>query len=429
MCDLWLCVLNNFETENIEYCVLRDGCELVRSGRHVEVDILIDSEHLSRVNDLLGRLGFVRLRRWGYSPHNFFVGYDADSDCWLKLDVVTRVSYGRPVHALDTSMGINCLRNRRRSGPGFIPSPEDELVTLLMHCIVDKLEFSVERRQRIRMLRDQVTAVNYVSKLLATYWSSSMTWIALNSLIDDDRWEFLKSQRPTIARVLASNRRWATACRYVRDRVLRKLHSKLTMLHPQSLTVALLAPDGAGKSTAVRGVSNTFYFPTRQIYMGLYGARSCPRGPLRLPGLGLITKCFVQWGRYLVARYHQARGCLVLFDRYTYDALLPSRRRRGGLARIRSWILAHVCPAPDLILVLDAPGETLFARKGEHDVAHLEKQRQAYRTLQQRFSQMEIVDATRDAERVRRDIVSCIWRGYANRAERRSWKQMLQRRR
>jgi thymidylate kinase len=66
-----------------------------------------------------------------------------------------------------------------------------------------------------------------------------------------------------------------------------------------------------------------------------------------------------------------------------------------------------------LVLLLDAPGELLFARKGEHSSDFLEQQRQAYHGLREKIPQMVIVDATRDAERVRRDVTSCIWRGYA----------------
>jgi len=110
----------------------------------------------------------------------------------------------------------------------------------------------------------------------------------------------------------------------------------------------------------------------------------------------------VQWRRYLQARYAQARGHLVVFDRYAYDALLPQPQRRNPLKRLRRWLLAHACPPPHLVLVLDAPAEVLYARKGEHTVGKLESQRQAYRSLQTRLSNVTILDATREAEHVRR---------------------------
>jgi thymidylate kinase len=72
-------------------------------------------------------------------------------------------------------------------------------------------------------------------------------------------------------------------------------------------------------------------------------------------------------------------------------------------------------PAPDLVILLDAPGETLFARKGEHSADFLEQQRQSYLKLQNKIPHLLVIDATRDFERVCRQITSLIWRGYIGR--------------
>ena len=77
------------------------------------------------------------------------------------------------------------------------------------------------------------------------------------------------------------------------------------------------------------------------------------------------------------------------------------------------WALAHACPAPDLILFLDAPGEVLYARKGEHSPAFLEEQRQGYLQLKQELPQMQVVNVDRDPDYVRREVTSIIWRSYA----------------
>ena len=151
--------------------------------------------------------------------------------------------------------------------------------------------------------------------------------------------------------------------------------------------------------------------------MGLYqkGPSAARR---RIPGLGFVSQLITQWWRYLAARYHQAHGRLVIFDRYTFDALLPPPQRLSRLGRLRRWLLAHACPAPDLVLVLDAPGEVLYARKGEHSVAFLEQQRQRYLELQSYLPQTIVVDATRGAEEVRREATVAIWGRYINRLSR-----------
>jgi thymidylate kinase len=131
--------------------------------------------------------------------------------------------------------------------------------------------------------------------------------------------------------------------------------------------------------------------------------------------MGLTLRLLRQWRRYLRARYRQAKGELVVFDRYAYDALLPAPRRLGTLGRARRWLLARACPPPDLALLLDVPGEVLFARKGEHDPERLEAQRQWYLALQARRPEIVRLDATTDAETVRRTAIAFIWRDYARR--------------
>ncbi|MFQ5856326.1 MAG: hypothetical protein ACE5LU_11855 [Anaerolineae bacterium] len=413
MYELLLRVFKNLEDADIRYCLMRPHEELGRLADGGDVDLLVEKSQLAQLRGRLSQLGFVNLSSRGYAPHHFFVTYDEGTDLWLKLDVVTEVAYGRPIHSLRTALAANCLNNRRRCGPTFIPSPEDELVTLLLHCILDKGDFAPARRRRLKVLQQEVTDERYLSTLLATYWPPVMSWPVLAAMIDTENWEALLAARSAIAAHLAGSDRLRVLGREVYDRLLRKLNRWAGIWQPRAPTVALLAPDGAGKSTLAAGIQDSFYLPVRSVYMGLYqdGAARRPRSPI--PGLGLAGRLLTQWWRYFTARYHQARGRLVVFDRYTYDALLAPRQPVDWLRRLRRWLLAHTCPAPDLVLVLDAPGEVLYARKGEHSAAVLEQQRRRFLELQPRLSQMVVVDATHDAEHVRRRVTSLIWHGYA----------------
>ena len=65
-------------------------------------------------------------------------------------------------------------------------------------------------------------------------------------------------------------------------------------------------------------------------------------------------------------------------------------------------------------VLLNAPGDVLFSRKGEHCAAWLERQRQSYLAMRHNIPQMVVVDATRDAERVCREVTRIIWRAYAH---------------
>lgn len=412
-------VFEDLTRAGIEYCLLRDADQLDQFDRGGEVDLLVRPDHLNRFQGLVARLGFVTLPNLGHAPHSFFLAYDQDSDTWLKLDVVTEIAYGRPVHALRTSLGIECLRSRRVAGPVFIPSPEHELVTLLLHCLLDKGRFSASRQARIATLLNQVKDDSRFRAMLAECLGPAVSWPELADLIGSGDWDAVLRIREQALLHLTRKDRVGALGRRVRDRVLRKLSTWSAWLFPRSPAVALLAPDGAGKSTLAQSLGNSFWFPVRSVYMGLYQKRAGRPGRVaRLPGIGLLVLLITQWVRYVTARYHQARGRLVIFDRYAYDALLPSRRRLSWLKQLRRKVLGSACPAPDLIVVLDAPGEVLFGRKGEHNPDILEQQRQGYLRLRQRFPRLTVVDTTDGPDRVRREVTRLIWHSYAKRLRR-----------
>ncbi len=407
-----LSVFKSLDKASIVYCLLRDGDRIDRLDELSEVDLLIQADQLKLLRSVLSRHSFIDLLSWGHVPHHFFIAYQESSDSWHKLDVVTEVAYGFPSHALHTTLAKHCLARRRRIGRVYISSAEDELVSLLLHCTVDKGRFNKRRRRRLQALCDEITDVEHVASLLSENWSTASTWPQIRSLIHGNEWNALLAEGKSAASYLASRDRFGTAARRIRDKVLRKLNRWGRGMHPRAPLVALLAPDGAGKSTLAVGVQSSFYFPVRSIYMGLYQKDGKPAKKARVPGFGFSRRMLLQWGRYLAARYYQLQGQLVVFDRYSYDALLPPHKPLDFLRRARRWFLGHACPAPSMVIVLDAPGKTLFARKGEHDVALLEKQRQGYLELRQRLPKAVVVDATNSADSVRREVLGLIWRGY-----------------
>jgi hypothetical protein len=407
-------LFSDAERCGIRSCVLRDAHRLDEIAGGGELDVLVapaDREHLER---LLHDRGFARLPGWGHAPHRFFVLYQPACDAWLKLDVVTEIAFGRPVHNLRTDLGARVLDGRRRVGPVFAPSAEHELVTVLLHGVLDKGTFDEARRRRVQELRHAVRDEREVSAILREYWGEDTSWAALAQGIDEGRWDSLLGARPRVAAHLSSREPVGTRVRAVRDRLLRKARRAIGFLRPTAPSVALLAPDGAGKSTVVAALERTTVCSVRGVYMGLYqeGAR---RRPSRVPGIGLARLLCRQWRRYLGARLHQASGRLVLFDRYTYDALLPPRRRPGWSGRLRRWILGHACPAPALVVLLDAPAAVLHARKQEHGMEELERQRAAYLAVRSRVPGLAVIDASADAEQVRRQVTLLLWHEYRRR--------------
>jgi thymidylate kinase len=186
----------------------------------------------------------------------------------------------------------------------------------------------------------------------------------------------------------------------------------------RGIAVGVIGPDGAGKTTLVNGLRDALPFPTRILYMGLTGGRLPRADALRVPGVVLAARLAILWLRWAVGLYHRARGRVVLFDRYTFDGTVPSGRRQRMLARASRRLQARACPQPDLVLLLDASGDTMHARKGEYEPERLEEWRAAYGRLGGRLARLEVLDAEQPVDAVRRDALAAIWRCYAER-----WRQ------
>jgi hypothetical protein len=412
MDNLLLALFEKLAQENIQYCLIRDGDRVDQFLEGAEIDLLVHPDQFSLFSKLLINSGFIRLPDWGHWPHRFFLSYDWKFDSWLKIDVITETTYGRYAHNLRTSLAEDCLNNRYHNDTVYVPSPEDELVTLLLHCVLDKGYFSPARKERLRELRQQGIDTNRVTSLLNIYWSPDMSWQILINRIDSGNWDAFLDEGEKVASYLVHGHKLDTTIRSAQSRILRKLNNWVGKFQIRGPLVALLAPDGAGKSTLANNIEKSFYLPVEIIYMGLYQKGDKISGASFLPGSGLIKKLARQWMRYLTARYYQMRGRLVIFDRYTYDSFLVPKANLNRMRRWRRWILAHACPSPDLVILLDAPGDVLYERKREHTAEVLEQQRRSYLDLKNEIPQMMVLDVRDDPDIVRRQVTALIWYTY-----------------
>lgn len=294
-------------------------------------------------------------------------------------------------------------------------------MALLLHCLLDKGYISPAYQTQLKEMCAEVTRERYMDELLAEYWAPPLAWRELAAAIREDRWALLIDARPAISRRLAQRDPGGTWARKTGRRALRRLSLLTGLLRPTGWSVALLAADGAGKSTLTARLQEGCSLPVYTSYMGLYQKRRGTQKRRKLPtGMGLLSKLATQWGRYLQAHVQRARGRLVIFDRYPYDALLPSNPPPSLLGQARRWLLAYTCPPPDQVIVLDAPADVLRERKQEHSLATLDHRRRNYLGLQERLPQVQVVDTTREIEEVYRELSSLIWEKWSHRLGRKA---------
>jgi thymidylate kinase len=402
-------LFQDFNQIGLDWCVLRLPHGLSKSGG--DVDLLVEGIHLGSMREILLSHEFVQVPYWSNGVH--FLTFDLVTGQWVWLHIITELSFG-PQTLLKTHAESGCLARRKRNGTLFSLSPDDGFWVLLFHCLLDKGEIKPHHRSQLLDLARGALPNSQLGKVMnefsPTGWSSKLAlemvcsgeWMKLERLAPILKKYWMRHQRIKIGkRLLARFNRMVGKIRQISIN--------------RGLGVAVLGPDGAGKSTLVNGIQERFIFPVQPVYMGLTGGLLRYVDKLRLPFLVVPGRIFIFWCRYLIACYHQLRGRLVVFDRYILDYSVPPPYPLNRLQKGIRWIDGHSIPLPNLVFVLDAPGELMFQRKGEYDPKTLELWRERFLALKDQIPELEILDTTRSIDDVIADAIARIWKRYMHR--------------
>jgi thymidylate kinase len=394
------------ETAGVRWCLLRPPTDPAAPAS--DVDLLLHPADVAAAREVLGGLDFARYPGVGSGREWLFLAYHPATDRWLRLHLVSAVAFGSG-YALRTDAGPECLARRRHDGAAAHLADDDAFWMTMLHSLLDKGALAERHRQRLAELAGAGRRLGPLRAVAQAACPAGWDADRLEVCVRQQHWEELERLSPALRAqwfrrqgVGARLRRWGGALLRLPARAYQRWRRR-------GLNLAVLGPDGAGKSTVAAGVTRSFFGPVRTLYMGfgVSGGR-----PPSLARLGAGGRLLVLWLQYLKARYHQARGRLVIFDRYTYDAFAPPGGRRPWWRQLASWVKAHACPAPDLVVILDAPGRLMFERKGDLNPDMLETQRQHFLELGRRLPRAEVVDATRPEAAVRVDVTDRLWKRY-----------------
>lgn len=236
----------------------------------------------------------------------------------------------------------------------------------------------------------------------------------LGSWLDEGRPSAAAVDAPALRRALA----WAALRRAPGETLWRQARHWATELkqhlRPPYPWVAILGPDGSGKSTVVEQVTARLAARRMKVQMIhwrpqlLWKAASVPGGIVTDPhgkpprGVGVSAAKLIMLGaEWWIAhlgrlRHFRAKDQLVLSDRYFADLLVDQRRYRYGAPLSWARRAFRFYPQPARVIFLLTDAATIHARKQEVTFAELERQLGAYRELAESLGERaEVVDAGR----------------------------------
>ncbi len=376
-----------------------------------DVDLLVHPSDARSLALLLRPMGFAPKPGYATAPDPVFISYDEESATWLILDIATEVSFGRDFR-FRAAAADDLLRRSRAVAGARMLALDDQFWALLLHCLLEKDVVSDRHQATLQELASSADARGALGTAVASSCPPGWDPCMIVSAAAAGRWYDIEGIRVPL------RHNWLRAHRgdvvYARLRWLRRVLRGLRAVgQRRGISVVLLGQNGAGKSTVADALLKAFPEKSHLCYLGLWKEER-PAGPLRR-ALRVVARPVFVWSRYATSLLHRAKGELVVFDRYVYDAFLPPKSPLVWLKRPYLWALAHSCPAPTMTVILDVPGDVAWERKGENSVDEGERERQVLLGLRNRLRRVHVVDATRPLERVVGDVTALVWARYADR--------------
>jgi thymidylate kinase len=423
-------LLGALQSECAAYCILSGYDELPESF-DTDIDFMVSSAEFARIPGLIAgvarQTGTRLFHTVGHelSARSYSLGFQAGEE----LIIVQPDSSADYRHfGLLWLRADEVLAARRLHPRGFwIPAAAHEFVYYLVKRLNKRF---LDGGHGAKLHRLYLEDSEGCDRMIERFWKGRNR-IILARMAQSNDWSQMEASLESIRSEMKQNSAESLGER-IRTSPKHILHHFRRSVRPTGGWIAIMGPDGAGKSAVIEAVQKQFRFAYNKVkcfhlrpktLRGNNGAHVIVTDPHGRPPRGWwmsVIKVFFliadYWiGYALVIAPAMRRSQLIVFDRYVYDLLVDSKRvRYGGPA----WLLrlaARVVPHPDLVILLDAAPDVLWSRKQEVPFNEVMRQRDAYCKVAQALPFARIVNAAQSLPDVIRDVDAVIVEHYERR--------------
>lgn len=348
--------------------------------------------------------------------------FDGNTRLFIQPDVCT--DYYRKGRLLLTADYLLYGKRNAEQGGFYVLAPEKEFLYYLLKK-VDKRSLSAEQFEHIRhsFMQNQKAAMSEATH----FWSDDDLKIIKTSMENND-YKMLGHNLAKLQDGIHSSHR-----KQYLD-IIKNVHLKINrILKPTGFTIAIMGPDGSGKTTvmnqfkkdiepAFRRIQQFHLYPVPQT--GGEIVNTDPHGKTKRAFiLSVLKLCYILFiyriGHTRLVMPKKIRSTLTIFDRYYDDILVDPVRYRNGTP---DWIVKMIgwfIPKPELWFFLDCPTEVIQARKSEVTPEETERQRHAYLKLASTKKNSLVLNTNRKVEDISIDACRFICELLNKRAKKR----------
>lgn len=459
----------------IVYCHWKSNAALNRSETGLnDLDLLISRSHRERFAALVAQLGFKEALHDGEAALpgvQSYYGFDRTAERLVHVHAHYQLVLGQDrTKNFRIPIEEAYLASRAKSGLFYIPTVEFEFVifTLRMMLKYGTWDAVLSRQARLpKAARGELT-----------YLLARINWDEVHDILDThlpsispqlfDRCARAIEKGPTLitainqgsaltkaletyTRAGAMNDLWQKGWRRLQNAYLRRRYGQTHKAHMAGggTMIALIGGDGAGKSTAIKGLNRWLAkdLAVRRIHLGKpprslsthlvrLSVRVARQLQSRMKEMAAHEESRVDYGQiflqYCIARdrywtYVKARrfvnnGGIVIADRFPVQQIqvmegakiaqlagdksdTPLLRR---LAKGEEWYYSRFLP-PEVLVVLRLDPATAVARKPEEPADQVFQRSSAIWQAQWHESKATVVDAAQSAEQVLGTIKELVW--------------------